>query len=262
MMRALSTAGTGMIAQQSNLDVIANNLANVNTTGFKAQRAEFQDLMYQTVKSSGAASGGSSTFPQSQQVGLGSSFTMNSTSFLQGAAINTGNWADIMVVGEGFFQVELPDGTTAYTRDGSFKLDANGLLVTSDGYPVVPNVTIPLGATQVTVGATGVVTARLPGQDDPQELETLQLAVFPNAAGLTRIGKNLYQAGGASGQPQTGNPGENGAGTLQSGYLEGSNVQIVEEMVKMILAQRAYEINSKAIQTADDMLAVLNNLKR
>jgi flagellar basal-body rod protein FlgG len=262
MMRSLTTAGTGMVAQQQNLDTIANNLANVNTTSFKTQRAEFHDLMYQTYRASGAAQGGEARQPLAMQIGLGSKFASSATNFAQGPVHTTGGPLDFAINGDGFFQVEKPDGATAYTRDGSFKRDANGLLVTSEGYPVVPNITIPTGATALTVGANGIVSAVLPDQDEPQELGQIQLATFANPAGLTRIGMNLYIAGGASGEARVVNPGEEGAGTIQSGFLEGSNVQVVEEMVRMILAQRAYEINSKAIQTADDMLSLLNNLKR
>jgi flagellar basal-body rod protein FlgG len=251
-----------MVAQQFNLDVIANNIANVNTTSFKQQRAEFQDLVYQTFKASGAAGSAGQSNPGAAQVGLGSRYAGSASNFTQGPTQATNNPTDVAISGEGFFQVQLPDGTIGYTRDGSFKRDANGLLVTSEGHILQPEITVPTGATALSIGPDGTVTAILPGQQDPQNLGQVQLATFANPAGLTRIGFNIYQAGGASGDPQLGNPGENGAGVLQAGFLEGSNVQVVEEMVRMILAQRAYEINSKAIQTADDMLAVLNNLKR
>ncbi len=262
MLRSLTTAGTGMISQQSNLDVIANNLANVNTTGFKQQIAEFQDLMYQTQRSSGAQNNGAVNSPEPLQVGLGSRLSATGSSFKQGPLQATGNVTDMAIVGPGFFAVERPDGTTAYTRDGSFKLDAAGLLVTHDGYPLVPNVTVPTGAQAITISSTGVISAILPGNAEPVVLGNVSLTNFPNPAGLTRVGQNLYLGGGASGDPQEGEPGSNGMGTIQSQHVEGSNVQVVEEMVKMILAQRAYEINSKAIQTADEMLSVLNQLKR
>lgn len=262
MMRALNTAGTGMVAQQYNLDVIANNLANVNTNGFKQQRAEFQDLMYQTYRASGASVGGNVKTPESSQVGLGVRFVGNATNLSQGPLQATSNPLDIAINGEGFFAVERPDGTTAYTRDGSLRRDSNGLLVNPDGLPLLPNITVPNGATAITVSSTGAVSAILPGQNEPQDIGTIQLTVFANPAGLTRIGQNLYTSGGASGDAQTVAPGESGAGTLSSGFIEGSNVQIVEEMVRMILAQRAYEINSKGIQTADEMLSTLNNIKR
>lgn len=262
MMRALNTAGTGMVAQQMNLDVIANNLANVNTTAFKSQRAEFQDLMYQTFRASGAATGGETRLPQSAQIGLGSRFSASATSFTSGSLLTTGNPFDMAINGDGFFQVQLPSGETAFTRDGSFKRDANGLLVTSDGYPLVPNITAPSGARAITISPDGAVSAILPGNNDPTDLGNLTVAIFTNAAGLTRAGQNLYLAGGASGEAQIVVPGQEGSGTLQQNFLEGSNVQVVEEMVRMITAQRAYEINSKAIQTSDDMLSILNNLKR
>ncbi len=262
MMRSLNTAGTGMVAQQFNLDTIANNLSNVNTTAFKQQRAEFQDLMYQTFKTSGSSTGPTSAQPVPLQVGLGSKFNASGTSFSQGPLQATGNPLDVAINGDGFFQIVRPDGSIAYTRDGSFKRDATGLLVTSDGFPLDPEITIPSGATGISIGPNGVVSAILPGTSEPSELGQITLATFSNPAGLTRLGGNLYQAGGASGDPEVVNPGEQGTGMLQAAFLEGSNVQVVEEMVRMILAQRAYEINSKAIQTADDMLGILNNLKR
>lgn len=251
-----------MIAQQFNLDTIANNLANVNTTAFKGQRAEFQDLMYQMLRASGTQTAGSAQQPGSVQVGLGTRFSGHSISFSQGALQATNSPLDLSISGSGFFQVELPDGRTAYTRDGSFRLDSNGLLVTSDGYAVVPNVTIEIGSTALSISQTGVVSAVPPGGNEPAEITTLSLAIFPNEAGLTRIGQNLFQQGGASGDPTIVEPGQQGAGLLQSGFLEGSNVQIVEEMVRMIMAQRAYEINSKGVMTADEMLSTLNGIKR
>ncbi len=262
MMRALNTAGTGMVSQQMNLDVIANNLANVNTTAFKSQRAEFQDLMYQTFRASGATTGGESRLPQSAQIGLGSRFSASATSFVGGSLSPTGNATDLAINGEGFFAVTLPSGETAYTRDGSFKVDANGLMVTSDGYPLVPNITVPQGARALTISPNGAVTAILPGNNDPTELGNISVTMFTNPAGLTRAGQNIYLAGGASGEAVDVTPGQEGSGGLQQSFLEGSNVQVVEEMVKMITAQRAYEINSKAISTSDDMLGILNNLKR
>lgn len=262
MMRALTTAATGMVAQQTNLDVIANNLANANTNGFKTQRAEFQDLMYQTFRASGATNGGQATLPAAAQVGLGSRFAATTTNFAFGTIQATGNPFDVAINGEGFFKISMPDGTTAYSRDGSFKPDANGLLVTNDGYPLDPQITVPTGATAVTIAPNGTITAVIPGTNDPQPVGSITLAVFPNPAGLTRIGQNLYKAGGGSGEPTESAPGDQGTGFLQQRFLEGSNVQIVEEMVRMITAQRAYEINSKAIQTADDMLGILNGLKR
>ncbi len=251
-----------MVAQQYNLDTIANNLANVNTTAFKGQRAEFQDLVYETYRASGANTGGGSSTPQASQIGLGSRFAASASNFAIGTMETSGDPFHLAINGDGFFQVTLPDGATAYTRDGSFALDSAGQLVTSDGYLVEPNIVVPNGATAVSIDQTGIVSALLAGQTTPTQLGQLQLAVFPNAAGLTRAGQNLYRAGGGSGDASVVTPGQEGSGTINQGFLEGSNVQVVEEMVKMIVAQRAYEINSKAIQTADDMLSILNNLKR
>lgn len=244
-----------MIAQQFNLDTIANNLANVNTTGFKGQRAEFEDLMYETVRGGNQTSG-------PVQVGLGSALSATAQSFGQGALQTTGNPLDLAIIGDGFFPVTRPDGSAAYTRDGTFKRDANGLIVTSDGYPLDPQITVPPNAISVSVGADGKISAMIPGQNNPQEIGTIQIAHFSNPAGLNRIGQNLFAASGASGDAQVVTPGQDGAGEIRAGVLEGSNVQVVEEMVKMIMAQRAYEINSKAIQTSDEMLSTINNLKR
>lgn len=262
MIRALSTAATGMLAQQTNLDTISNNLANVNTTGYKALRAEFQDLMYQTYRGSGSSGGTGTSQPVSIQVGLGSKFASTETDFSNGSMQQTGDPLNLGIQGQGFFQVKMPDGTTAYTRDGSFKRDANGAMVTSDGYKLLDDVSIANGVSALSIGASGVVSGIKPGEQNPTTIGQITLAIFANPAGLTRIGQNLFKAGGASGDPQVSNPTENGAGTLQSLYVEASNVQVVQEMVNMITAQRAYEINSKAIQTADDMLSTLNTLKR
>lgn len=262
MIRSLNTAATGMVAQQFNLDVIANNLSNVNTTGFKAQRAEFQDLLYQSLRAAGAQTQQGATNPQSIQVGLGARYAATAPNFNQGPLLNTNNPLDVAISGEGFLPVQLPDGRQAFTRDGGLKRDANGLLVTNDGYPLDPEITIPASATAISISKSGTVTAKVNGQEEPEVLGNIQLAIFQNPAGLNRVGQNLYLATGASGDPQAVEPGTQGAGLLESAFLEGSNVQIVEEMVRMILAQRAYEINSKAIQTSDDMLSILNNLKR
>jgi flagellar basal-body rod protein FlgG len=262
MMQSLNTAATGMVAQQLNLDTISNNLANVNTNAFKSQRAEFQDLIYQNYRLSGATAGGSAVQPVAMQVGLGTQFSSTSSNFAAGPLQSTNNPLDLAIAGEGFFKVELPTGQTAYTRDGSFKINASGELVTNDGYLIQPNITIPAGSTAITVAANGQVSALVPGQNDPQQLGQIKIELFPNEGGLTRVGQNLFTAGGASGDPQEVTPGEAGSGNIQSGFLEGSNVEIVTEMVRMITAQRAYEINSKAIQSADDMLALVNNMKR
>jgi len=250
-----------MVAQQYNLDVISNNLANVNTNAFKQQRAEFQDLMYQTFRAAGATNAGVQ-LPHAVQIGLGSRFSASSTSFRPGSLQATENPLDVAIIGDGFFALQRPDGTTAYTRDGSFKRDATGLLVTSDGYTVEPNVTIPADARAITISRSGDVSAIIGNDTNPTILGNMTIATFANPAGLTRTGQNLFLSSAASGNAIVQTPGENGAGYLQSEFVEGSNVQVVEEMVRMILAQRAYEINSKAIQTADDMLGILNQLKR
>lgn len=261
-MRSLSTAASGMVAQQRNLDTIANNLANVNTTGFKTVRAEFQDVVYQNIRASGARAGGDATQPTSFQIGLGTQFAATSGNFRQGTFQTTNNALDVAIGGDGFFAIEMPDGSTAYTRDGAFKTNANGEIVTNDGYKLAGGLTLQNGATAISIAKNGVLTAKFPGQDDPVEVGQIRITLFTNPAGLTRLGQNLYAAGGASGTAEEKEPGSEGAGYLQSGVLEGSNVEIVEEMVRMITAQRAYEINSKAIQTSDDMLSILNNLKR
>ncbi len=263
-MRALTTAGTGMVAQQYNLDTIANNLANVNTNAFKQQRAEFQDLMYQVFRASGAPSGNTKQ-PIAMQIGLGSKLASTVSNMSVGALQATGNPIDMAINGEGFFVVIRPDGTQAYTRDGAFKLSAegtNGVLVTADGFSLDPRIEVPQGVRSLSISGSGQVSGVLPGNDEPQVIGELRIAMFANPGGLTRVGQNLFTAGGASGEATLVTPGEQGSGLIQAGFVEGSNVQIVEEMVRLILAQRAYEINSKAIQTADDMLGMLNNLKR
>lgn len=260
MIQSLNTAATGMVAQQYNLDTIANNLANVNTTGFKLQRAEFEDLTYQTYRSSGAQTG-STTSPMPMQIGLGANYSSSVSNFGQGPLQSTGNVLDMAINGEGFFKVQHGE-EEVYTRDGSFTTDMEGYLVTSDGDMLVPNIQIPIGSTAVSISNDGTVTAIKPGGKDPEPIGNITVNLFSNPSGLTRLGQNLYRAGGASGEPQERTPGVDGAGTLRSSYLEGSNVQVVDEMVRMISAQRAYEVNSKAIQTADQMLSVLNNLIR
>ena len=249
-----------MVAQQFNLDVISNNLANVNTTGFKHQRAEFHDLVYQTVQAAGTSVGQNFKTPTSVQFGLGAMVSATANDLTQGASLSTGNPLDLMITGEGYFKVLKPDGS--YTRDGSFKKDDTGLLVNSNGYPLVPQITLPSTATQVTIGQDGVVEATLAGAPTPTKIGQITLSMFPNAAGLMRSGENLWVESAASGAVNDVPPGTDGSGTISSGYLEGSNVSVVEEMVRMISAQRAYEINSKAIQTSDDMLSILNTLKR
>jgi flagellar basal-body rod protein FlgG len=261
MLRSLNTSATGMVAQQLNLDVIANNLANVNTTAFKHQRAEFQDLIYQTLQSGVTEVGQNLRTPGAIQFGLGAMNSATANDFTQGSAIPTGNPTDLMITGDGFFRVLLPDGTFAFTRDGSFKQDSNGLLVNSSGYPLQPAITIPANATEISISADGRVSAKI-GDQGTQTIEQITLAVFPNAAGLTRAGQNLWTESASSGAANLLIPGLDGTGVIQSKFLEGSNVSVVDEMVRMISAQRAYEINSKAIQASDDMLNVLNQLKR
>ncbi len=259
MMRALYSAASGMIAQQYNMDTISNNLANVDTAGFKGNLARFQDLIYQTIQAPGAPIG-PSIVPVGQQVGLGVKVGSSEKIFTQGSLQQTSNPLDVAIEGDGFFQVTLPDGTTAYTRDGSFKEDANGSMVTSDGYFVQPQITIPQNAISVQVGEDGTVTAMVPGSAQPQQLGQLTLARFVNNAGLQAQGQNLFLQTAASGPPIVTQPGLNGAGVLQGGYLENSNVQVVNEIVNMIVAQRAYEANSKAIGASDQMLQTAVNM--
>jgi flagellar basal-body rod protein FlgG len=260
-MRALYSAATGMIAQQYNIDTISNNLANVNTTGFRKNVAHFQDLVYQNLRAPGTPVG-PSVVPVGQDVGLGVKIGASEKQFTQGVLMQSSNPLDVAVEGEGFFQVTLPDGTTAYTRDGSFKRDANGSIVTADGYFMNPQITIPANSTGVQIGQDGVVTAQIPGQQAPQQLGQINLVRFTNPAGLAPQGRNLFVQTGASGAPTLSQPGLNGTGTLQGGYLEQSNVAVVEEIVNLITAQRAYEANSKAITASDEMLATAVQLKR
>ncbi len=262
MLRALYTAATGMQAQQMNIDTIANNIANVNTTGFKQGRAEFQDLLYQNIRPAGTASSTSTTFPVGLQLGLGTKPVATDRIYTQGDFRQTGNSLDLVIEGKGFFQVRLPTGELAYTRDGSLHQNADGILVTADGNPLEPQITIPADADSITIAKDGTVSVTQPGQSTPQQVGTIQLANFQNPAGLNALGGNLLMASGASGDPLTGNPGENGLGQINQGFLEQSNVSVVEEMVNMIVAQRAYEVNSKAVRVADDMLSQINNLVR
>ena len=262
MMRALWTAASGMIAQQANVDVIANNLANVNTTGFKKSRVDFQDLVYQNLREAGAPSGQGGQLPTGLQFGHGVRAVSTQKIFTQGNYQETGNSLDVVIEGNGFLQVTMPDGSIAYTRDGSLKRDGQGRIVTSEGYVLEPQITLPENAQSVTISSSGVVSVTIPGNTTPQEIGQIQLATFVNPAGLNNIGRNLMTETAASGAPITGNPGEDGLGTITQGFLEMSNVQVVEEMVNMIVAQRAYEVNSKAIQTSDTMLEEANNLRR
>ncbi|MCP5053685.1 MAG: flagellar basal-body rod protein FlgG [bacterium] len=254
MMKALFSGASGMHAQTLNMDVISNNLANINTTGFKKSRVEFQDLIYQTLREPGARSTISTEIPTGIQVGLGVKPVAVSRIFSQGSFKSTGNPLDLVVEGEGFFQVTTPDGTIAYTRSGSFSKDSTGRIVTADGDPMEPALTIPADAISVTVGNDGTVSVLRPGETDATEVGSIQLVKFINPAGLKSLGKNLYLNTASSGDPIQGTPGLEGLGTISQGYQEMSNVEIVDELVGMIIAQRAYETSSKAIRAADQML--------
>ena len=260
MIRSLYTAATGMVAQQLEQDVMATNLANVNTVGFKKSRADFQDLMYQLISKSGALTSAGNQLPSGIEVGLGVKPMATEKLFSQGDYQQTGNQFDFAIEGNGFLQIDNA-GRTVYTRAGNLKLDKDGNLCTSEGLKLIPAVTIPQGATVFTVDNGGTWTAT---DNTGASMATgrIELANFANPAGLTSLGRNLYDKTDSSGEPVTGNPGENGLGTLSQSYLEMSNVSVIDEMVKMIVGQRAYEINSKSIQTADNMLGIINNLKR
>ena len=262
MIRALYTAASGMAAQQSNLDTVANNLANSATTGFRQRRLQFQDMIYQNLITPGSAQS-QSTVSAGLQIGLGTRTAASEVIMTQGDFNQTSNPLDLAIQGAGFFQVQQPDGTIAFTRDGSFHLNNQGTLVTSTGDLLLPNLTIPSNATAVTISQYGVVSAKIPGQTNAAQLGTMQLATFVNPGGLSSIGSNLFQQTQSSGNAITDLPGgTSGMGTLQQGYLENSNVDVVGEFVQMILAQRAYESNSKVIKTADDMYSQINGLIR
>jgi flagellar basal-body rod protein FlgG len=257
---SLYAAATGMEAQQLNLNTIANNLANVNTPGFKRSKIEFQDLLYQRPRNSGADAGGGNVVPTGVEVGNGSRVAATSKIFTQGQLTQTGNSFDIAIQGDGFFEVQRPDGTLAYTRDGSFKLSPQGVVVTNDGLPVLGGFQpVPIGTTAISMSENGTVT-----YDGPNGAQSFRITLsrFANPSGLRSLGGNLYQESVASGAPETGAPSEAGFGSLKQGYIETSNVNIVEEMVNLIVAQRAYEINSKSIQTSDEMLQNIANMKR
>jgi len=262
MIRALWTAATGMEAQQLNMDVIANNLANVNSTGFKKSRADFQDILYQTTKSAGTTASPGVEVPTGVQVGLGSRVAAVQKVFTGGDIHQTSNELDLAIEGQGFFQVSTPDGLQNYTRAGALKRDSTGRLVTSSGNPIFPEIVVPPNARTISISPAGVVEVMLDGEATPTEVGTFELVRFSNPAGLNSLGSNLFGETPASGSPETGTPGESGFGTISQGFLEGSNVNIMEEMVAMIAGQRAYEINSKAIQTADEMLQMTNGLVR
>jgi len=261
MMISLYSAATGMSAQQLKLDTIANNLANVDTTGYKRMRVEFQDLLYQYAKNPGTPTAALSSTPTGLYVGHGVKTAATTRIFTLGNFEQTGNALDLAIAGDGFFQIQLQDGRIAYTRDGSFKVDSEGRIVTANGLPLIPNIEIPENAVSISVSPDGVVSVEL--QDGSvQELGTITLVRFVNPAGLKAIGDNLYVATPSSGEPIEGTPGQDGFGSIKQGFLEKSNVDVVREMVDMITAQRAYEFNSKVIQTADDMLRTISNLKR
>lgn len=262
MIRSLWCAASGMEAQQLKMDNISNNLANASTVGFKRSRVDFQDLLYQTLKEPGVESTNGNQIPTGMQLGLGVRPAAITKIFLQGDYQKTDNDLDLAIEGRGFFQITLPDGTIAYTRCGAFKLDSEGTIVTSDGYKLEPEITIPSDATSITVTDDGTISVMTPGTTTPSEVGTIELATFPNQAGLKSIGRNLFIKTEASGDETTGTPGLDGYGTIAQGFLEMSNVSVVDEMVNMIVSQRAYEINSKAVQTSDEMLQTANNLKR
>lgn len=261
-MKSLTTAATGMFAQQLNIDVIANNIANVTTTGFKRSRSEFADLLYQDYRRVGTQSSDTATIvPAGVQIGVGVKAVAVYRINEQGSLVPTDNPLDVAIKGRGYFQVTLPDGTTAYTRDGTFQLSNDGTLVTADGFQIVPNITVPNNATDITINGNGQVEVTIPGQVTPTLLGQIQLATFINDAGLQQSGDNLLLETEASGGPTTGNPGAVGFGLLQQKFLEQSNVDMVSEMTHLISAQRAYEINSKVIQASDDMMATVTNIR-
>lgn len=263
MFRALYTAASGMLAQQLNLDNVAHNLANASTAGFRRRRLQFQDLIYQNIVVPGSAATQQTSVSSGLQVGLGARPAASEVIQSQGDLNTTGNPLDLAIQGLGFFQVELPTGETAYTRAGTFHLDAQGNIVTADGNPLSPAITIPPDALSISIGSDGTVSVTQPGQSAAQQVGNIQLALFPNAGGLNSIGRNLFLATTASGDPIVGTPGgSEGLGTLQQGMLEESNVNIVEEFVQMVLTQRSYEANSKVVQAADQMFQQVNNMAR
>ncbi|HEY3489999.1 MAG TPA: flagellar basal-body rod protein FlgG [Candidatus Deferrimicrobiaceae bacterium] len=261
MIRSLMIASSGMEVQQTNMDIISNNLANVNTNGFKRSRGDFQDLLYQNITPAGAPSSSSTEAPVGLEYGLGARVVSVSKIFTQGEFKQTGNDLDITIEGEGFIPVLLPTGERAYTRDGALKKNVQGKLVNPNGYAIDPPITIPDNSTHVTIAPDGTVSALLQGSITPTVLGTMQLARFTNQSGLSSLGKNLFAATPSSGNATIGNPGSNGLGTIMQGFIEASNVNIVEEMVNMIVGQRAYEINSKVIQTVDQMLRTATNIR-
>lgn len=262
MMRALWTSASGMITQQFNMDVISNNLANANTYGFKKSRAEFQDLLYEHLRRAGTIDSLGQQLPLGIEVGHGAKPAATQKIFSHGDVVNTGNPLDLMVQGDGFFQISMPDGTIQYTRDGSFKADGNGRVVTTDGHPVEPPIIIPSEATGIVVRSNGEVQITLPLGQPNQVVGQLTMARFPNPAALESVGENMYRKTEATGDLIEGTPGLEGFGSIAQGFLESSNVKVVEEMVNLIVTQRAYEVNTKAIQASDEMLSQANNLRK
>jgi flagellar basal-body rod protein FlgG len=263
MIRALYSAGSGMVAQQINIDNIAHNLANANTVGFKMRRTQFQDLLYQTLAQPGAAATAQTVIPTGLQLGLGARASSNSIVFEQGSFQLTGNSLDMVVQGKGFFQIRRPTGEVAFTRGGQFHLDRDGNVVTQDGDPLEPQITIPPEAQSITIAADGTVSYSQPGQAATQVAGQIQLANFVNPAGLNSLGRNLYAPTDASGEAVVGNPGgQEGLGALLQGYVENSNVNVVEEFISMIVSQRAYEANTKVVRAADEMYQQVNNVAR
>jgi flagellar basal-body rod protein FlgG len=260
MIRSLWIAKTGLDAQQTQLDVTSNNLANVATNGFKRARAVFEDLLYQTLRQPGASSSAQTQIPSGLQIGTGVRPVATERIFTQGNLTQTGNSLDIAIQGEGFFQIQLPDGTLGYTRDGAFQKDSQGQIVTANGYPLSPAITIPANALSISIGTDGVVTVLQSGSPTPVQVGQIQLASFVNSGGLQSMGQNLFLETASSGTATPNTPGTNGVGLLNQGYVETSNVNVVEELVNMITTQRAYEINSRSIQTSDQMLARLTQL--
>ena len=261
MIRSLWIAKTGLDAQQTQLDVISNNLANVSTNGFKRSRAVFEDLLYQNLRQPGAQSSQQTTIPSGLMLGTGVRPISTEHLFTQGTLSQSDNPLDLGINGQGFFQIQMPDGTLAYTRDGSFQKDSNGQIVTSSGYPLSPAITIPANAVSMTIGRDGIVSIIQSGSSTPTQVGTIQLATFVNPGGLQSTGENLYVETASSGTPTPNTPGTNGAGLVQEGFTENSNVNVAEELVSMIQTQRAYELNSKAISTSDQMLAALTQIQ-
>jgi flagellar basal-body rod protein FlgG len=259
MNQGLWVAKTGLDAQQTRMAVVSNNLANVNTTGFKQDRAVFEDLLYQNIRQSGGQSSQDTILPSGMNLGTGVRVVATEKLFTQGSVLQTGNAMDVAINGRGFFQVLKPDGEIAYTRDGTFQMNAQGEIVNSSGYIVQPGITIPDGAQSVTIGVDGVVSVKIAGEPTPTQIGSLEVADFINPVGLQPIGENLYIETAASGSAQPGTPGLNGIGSINQGALEGSNVNVVSELVNMIETQRAYEMNSKAISTSDQMMQYINN---